>query len=262
MTDTLSHSYPVLPLRDIVVFPHMIVPLFVGREKSVRALEEVMQDDKQILLSSQMDPTIDDPSADGIFRVGVLANVLQLLKLPDGTVKVLVEGKSRVKITGFVENPAFFEATVEALTEIEGDETSVEALVRAVGEEFDRYSKVRKNIPEEALAAVSDTRDPARLADLVAGHLGVDVGQKQAILETLDVAERLEKVYGHMQGELSVLQVEKKIKSRVKTQMEKTQREYYLNEQMKAIQKELGDGEDGPSFRKRPAKRPRPRSRS
>ncbi|MDM7931139.1 endopeptidase La [Tabrizicola sp.] len=245
MTDTLSPSYPVLPLRDIVVFPHMIVPLFVGREKSVRALEEVMQDDKQILLSSQKDPTVDDPSTDGIFDTGVLANVLQLLKLPDGTVKVLVEGKSRVKITGFVDNPAFFEATAVLLDETDGDETAVEALVRAVSEEFERYSKIKKNIPEEALAAVSDTREPARLADLVAGHLGVDVKQKQEILETLDVAERLEKVYGHMQGELSVLQVEKKIKSRVKTQMEKTQREYYLNEQMKAIQKELGDGEEG-----------------
>ena len=245
MTEPLSTSYPVLPLRDIVVFPHMIVPLFVGREKSVRALEEVMQDDKQILLSSQKDPTADDPDSDGIFRTGVLANVLQLLKLPDGTVKVLVEGKARVKITGFVENPAYFEATAERLEETPGDQTSVEALVRAVGEEFDRYAKVKKNIPEEALAAVSDTREPARLADLVAGHLGIDVAQKQAILETLDIAERLEKVYGHMQGELSVLQVEKKIKSRVKTQMEKTQREYYLNEQMKAIQKELGDGEDG-----------------
>ncbi|NHB77651.1 endopeptidase La [Rhodobacter calidifons] len=242
-----TQSYPVLPLRDIVVFPHMIVPLFVGREKSVRALEEVMQDDKQILLSSQKDPTADDPQTDGIFRVGVLANVLQLLKLPDGTVKVLVEGKSRVKITGFVDNPAFFEATAEILVETEGDPTAVEALVRAVSEEFERYAKVKKNIPEEALAAVSDTREPARLADLVAGHLGVDVAQKQAILETLDIAERLEKVYGHMQGELSVLQVEKKIKSRVKTQMEKTQREYYLNEQMKAIQRELGDGEDGQS---------------
>ncbi len=240
-----NQSYPVLPLRDIVVFPHMIVPLFVGREKSVRALEEVMQDDKQILLSSQKDPTADDPQADGIFRVGVLANVLQLLKLPDGTVKVLVEGKARVKISGFIENPAFFEATAQLLPETDGDAASVEALVRAVGEEFERYTKVKKNIPEEALAAVSDTREPARLADLVAGHLGVDVAQKQVILETLDVAERLEKVYGHMQGELSVLQVEKKIKSRVKTQMEKTQREYYLNEQMKAIQKELGDGEDG-----------------
>ena len=242
---TGSISYPVLPLRDIVVFPHMIVPLFVGREKSVRALEEVMGDDKQILLAAQMDPGVDDPSTDGIYRVGVLANVLQLLKLPDGTVKVLVEGKTRVKITDFVTNPSFFEAFVEPLAETEGDSASVTAMVRAVGDEFERYSKVKKNIPEEALSAVAETTEPARLADLVAGHLGIDVAPKQALLETLDVAERLEKVYGHMQGELSVLQVEKKIKSRVKTQMEKTQREYYLNEQMKAIQKELGDGEDG-----------------
>jgi ATP-dependent Lon protease len=247
MTDTFTTSYPVLPLRDIVVFPHMIVPLFVGREKSVRALEEVMADDKQILLSSQIDPSIDDPTTEGIYRVGVLANVLQLLKLPDGTVKVLVEGKSRVRITEFLENPSFFEARAEKLDETAGDKDAVDALVRAVADEFERYSKIRKNIPEEALGAVSETRDPQRLADLVAGHLGIDVAQKQVILETLDVAERLEKVYGHMQGEMSVLQVEKKIKSRVKTQMEKTQREYYLNEQMKAIQKELGDGEDGQS---------------
>lgn len=245
MSDKLSSSYPVLPLRDIVVFPHMIVPLFVGREKSVRALEEVMADDKQILLSSQIDPSIDDPGTDAIYRVGVLANVLQLLKLPDGTVKVLVEGKTRVKITDFIDNPSFFEARAVELAEAEGDKASVEALIRAVGDEFERYAKVKKNIPEEALAAVSETREPARLADLVAGHLGIDVGQKQDLLETLNVAERLEKVYGQMQGEMSVLQVEKKIKSRVKTQMEKTQREYYLNEQMKAIQRELGDGEDG-----------------
>ncbi len=245
MTELLSPSYPVLPLRDIVVFPHMIVPLFVGREKSVRALEEVMQDDKQILLSSQIDPTVDDPTTEGIYRVGVLANVLQLLKLPDGTVKVLVEGKARVKITEFIENPAFFEARAELLSETMGDQASADALVRAVGEEFERYAKIKKNIPEEAVASVSETREPARLADLVAGHLGVEVGQKQDLLETLTVAERLEKVYGQMQGELSVLQVEKKIKTRVKSQMEKTQREYYLNEQMKAIQKELGDGEDG-----------------
>jgi ATP-dependent Lon protease len=247
MTDTFATSYPVLPLRDIVVFPHMIVPLFVGREKSVRALEEVMADDKQILLSSQIDPSIDDPTTEGIYRVGVLANVLQLLKLPDGTVKVLVEGKVRVRISEFVENPSFFEARAQRLSENPGDQASVDALVRAVADEFERYAKIRKNIPEEALGAVSETRDPPRLADLVAGHLGVDVAQKQTLLETLDVAERLEKVYGHMQGEMSVLQVEKKIKSRVKTQMEKTQREYYLNEQMKAIQKELGDGEDGQS---------------
>jgi len=245
MSDSLSPSYPVLPLRDIVVFPHMIVPLFVGREKSVRALEEVMSDDRQILLSSQIDPSVDEPGTDAIYRVGVLANVLQLLKLPDGTVKVLVEGKTRVKITEFLPNDRFFEARVNPLSETPGDKSSVEALIRAVAEEFERYAKIKKNIPEEALAAVSETREPARLADLVAGHLGIEVGQKQEILETLDVAERLERVYGHMQGEMSVLQVEKKIKSRVKTQMEKTQREYYLNEQMKAIQRELGDGEDG-----------------
>ncbi len=238
-------SYPVLTLRDIVVFPHMIVPLFVGREKSVRALEEVMGDDKQILLCAQVDPAVDDPTADGIYRVGVLANVLQLLKLPDGTVKVLVEGKTRVKITEFLTNPSFFEAHAEVLNELDGDKAAAAAMIRAVGDEFERYSKVKKNIPEEALSAVAETTEPARLADLVAGHLGIEVAPKQALLETLDVAERLEKVYGHMQGELSVLQVEKKIKSRVKTQMEKTQREYYLNEQMKAIQKELGDGEDG-----------------
>jgi len=245
MTFNLSPSYPVLPLRDIVVFPHMIVPLFVGREKSVRALEEVMADDKQILLSSQIDPSIDDPATDGIYRVGVLANVLQLLKLPDGTVKVLVEGKMRVRITDFVANPKFFEARAVALTETPGDAPSVEALLRTVSEEFERYAKIRKNIPEEALGAVAEAREPARLADLVSGHLGVDVAQKQNLLETLDVAERLEKVYGQMQGEMSVLQVEKKIKSRVKTQMERTQREYYLNEQMKAIQRELGDGDEG-----------------
>ncbi len=245
MPEQLSPSYPVLPLRDIVVFPHMIVPLFVGREKSVRALEEVMADDKQILLSSQIDPSVDDPATDGIYRNGVLANVLQLLKLPDGTVKVLVEGRSRVRITEFVPNPQYFEAKAVLLEETMGDQPSVDALVRTVGEEFERYAKIRKNIPEEALSAVSDTREPARLADLVSGHLGIEVAQKQELLETLSVAERLEKVYGHMQGEMSVLQVEKKIKSRVKTQMERTQREYYLNEQMKAIQKELGDGEEG-----------------
>ena len=245
MQEPLNASYPVLPLRDIVVFPHMIVPLFVGREKSVHALEEVMADDKQILLSSQIDPSEDDPAVDGIYRTGVLANVLQLLKLPDGTVKVLVEGQARVKITEFLDNDAFFEARAEYLTEIPGDVTATEALLRTVGDEFERYAKVRKNIPEEALSAVGETTEPAKLADLVAGHLGIEVDRKQELLETLSVSERLEKVFGLMQGELSVLQVEKKIKTRVKTQMEKTQREYYLNEQMKAIQKELGDGEEG-----------------
>ncbi|KAF0677451.1 endopeptidase La [Profundibacterium mesophilum] len=245
MTEQTRPSYPVLPLRDIVVFPHMIVPLFVGREKSVRALEEVMADDKQILLSSQIDAGVDDPDADGIYRTGVLANVLQLLKLPDGTVKVLVEGRERVRIAEFIENDSYFEARAESLDEEAGEQETVDALVRSVAGEFERYAKIKKNIPEEALAAVGETREPAKLADLVAGHLGVEVEQKQQLLETLSVAERLEKVYGLMQGEMSVLQVEKKIKTRVKSQMERTQREYYLNEQMKAIQKELGDGEEG-----------------
>ncbi len=245
MQEPLNTSYPVLPLRDIVVFPHMIVPLFVGREKSVRALEEVMADNKQILLSSQIDPSEDDPLAEGIYRSGVLANVLQLLKLPDGTVKVLVEGQRRVQITDFIENENYFEASAEYLSEVPGDAATIEALLRAVSDEFERYAKVKKNVPDEAMSAVSESEEPSKLADLVAGHLGIEVAQKQELLETMSVSERLEKVYGLMQGEMSVLQVEKKIKTRVKTQMEKTQREYYLNEQMKAIQKELGDGEEG-----------------
>ncbi len=245
MNEFAQTTHPVLPLRDIVVFPHMIVPLFVGREKSVRALEAVMEQDRPILLAAQKDAAVDEPAAEGIFRTGVLANVLQLLKLPDGTVKVLVEGRERVQITDFVPNEAYFEARCEALTEEAGDEDTVTALTRAVAEEFERYVKVRKNIPEEVVSAVAEAGEPARLADLVSGHLGIALDKKQELLETLVTAERLEKVYGLMQGEMSVLQVEKKIKSRVKTQMEKTQREYYLNEQMKAIQRELGDGEDG-----------------
>jgi len=245
MTLNLADSYPVLPLRDIVVFPHMIVPLFVGRDKSVRALEQVMTQDKQILLSSQRDPGEDDPSEDDIFRVGVLANVLQLLKLPDGTVKVLVEGRARVQIDRFNGNESYFEAEARLLEETQGDEDMVTALVRSVSSEFELYAKVKKNVPEEALSAIAETRNSSKLADLASGHLGVEVEQKQELLELLCVADRLEKVYGLMQGEMSVLKVEKKIKSRVKTQMENTQREYYLNEQMKAIQKELGEGEEG-----------------
>ncbi len=245
MNQFAHKTHPVLPLRDIVVFPHMIVPLFVGREKSVRALEAVMEQDRPILLAAQKDASVDEPAKDGIYETGVLANVLQLLKLPDGTVKVLVEGRERVRITEFVENENYFEAAAEPLAEVPGDADSLEALTRTVDEEFERYVKVRKNIPEEVITAVGEAREPARLADPVSGHLGIDVTKKQDLLETLNVAERLEKVYGLMQGEMSVLQVEKKIKSRVKNQMEKTQREYYLNEQMKAIQKELGEGDDG-----------------
>ena len=245
MTNTLNGSYPILPLRDVVVFPHMIVPLFVGREKSVSALEAVMQDDKQILLASQRDPAEDQPTTDSIFKIGVLASVLQLLKLPDGTVKVLVEGQSRVQIIEYLDNENFFEARAEYLVEVSGDEEITKALVKSVSEEFEKYAKIRKNIPEEALSAVAETTEAAKLADLVSGHLGIEVEQKQELLETLSISERLEKLYGLMQGEMSVLKVEKKIKTRVKSQMERTQRDYYLNEQMKAIQKELGDGEDG-----------------
>ena len=240
-----SSTYPVLPLRDMVVFPHMIVPLFVGRDKSVRALEAVMSEDKQILLVTQIDHAAEDPGTEGMYRVGVLANVLQLLKLPDGTVKVLVEGRSRVRIAHFVDNDAHFEALAEPIAEEEGDAEAVTALTRSVLDDFERYAKIKRNVPEEALSAIADTTEPGKLADLAAGHLGIEVPRKQELLETLSVAERLEKVFGLMQGEISVLQVERKIKSRVKSQMERTQREYYLNEQMKAIQKELGEGDEG-----------------
>ena len=241
--ETIPH--PVLPLRDIVVFPNMVVPLFVGREKSVKALEVVMAEDKEILLSSQIDATQDEPTSEGIYDVGVLANVLQLLKLPDGTVKVLVEGTKRVKISNFSENDDYFEAFAEILTEEDGDLETIKALQKSVAVEFEKYAKIKKNIPEEALASVATAEDPRQLVDLISGHLGIEVDEKQKLLENLVISARLEQVFSHMQSEVSVLQVEKKIKTRVKSQMERTQREYYLNEQMKAIQKELGDGEDG-----------------
>ncbi|MGB0508221.1 MAG: LON peptidase substrate-binding domain-containing protein, partial [Pikeienuella sp.] len=247
MTDTNDETItlPVLPLRDIVVFPHMIVPLFVGREKSVKALESVMKEDKSILLASQRDPSVDEPGPADIHETGSLANVLQLLKLPDGTVKVLVEGKQRARIEGFTDREEFHEGIASLLPETEGDPAAVEALSRNIADEFEKYVKLNKNVPQEAVGTVSQIQNPAKLADTIAGHLGVKLSEKQSLLETVDVAERLERIYGLMQGEISVLKVEKKIKTRVKSQMERTQREYYLNEQMKAIQKELGEGEDG-----------------
>jgi ATP-dependent Lon protease len=238
-------TLPVLPLRDIVVFPHMVVPLFVGREKSVRALEDVMREDRQILLASQKDASRDDPATEEIFEVGAVANVLQLLKLPDGTVKVLVEGKSRARILRYTDREAFFEAEAELLPDTIEDPAATEALVRAITGEFEKYVKLNKNIPQEAVATVSQIDDGAKLSDTIAGHLSVKLPEKQKLLETTDVGARLERIYGLIQGEISVLQVEKKIKTRVKSQMERTQREYYLNEQMKAIQRELGEGEDG-----------------
>ncbi|MFN4287229.1 MAG: endopeptidase La [Brevundimonas sp.] len=235
---------PVLPLRDIVVFPHMVVPLFVGREKSVKALDEVMQADKAILLATQKNSSDDDPAPGDIYSVGVIATVLQLLKLPDGTVKVLVEGVQRARLTRFTEREEYYEAESVRLEDESGAEHEVEALSRAVVEQFESYVKLNKKIPPEALSSIPQIADPSKLADSVAAHLSVKIADKQALLETVAVPRRLEQVYGLMEGEISVLQVEKKIRSRVKRQMEKTQREYYLNEQMKAIQRELGETDD------------------
>ena len=238
-------SYPVLPLRDIVVFPHMIVPLFVGREKSVAALETVMKDDKQILLVAQKNASQDEPAPKDIHSVGVVGSVLQLLKLPDGTVKVLVEGGARARIVEFQDNPAFFEARAEKMAEDEGNADELEALGRSVTSQFEQYVKLNKKVPPEVLVSVNQIEEPSKLADTIASHLSIKLGEKQELLEIGSVSGRLERVISLMEGEIGVLQVEKRIRSRVKRQMEKTQREYYLNEQMKAIQKELGEGEDG-----------------
>ncbi|MEN9709573.1 MAG: hypothetical protein RIQ68_1981 [Pseudomonadota bacterium] len=237
-------SYPVLPLRDIVVFPHMIVPLFVGREKSIRALEEVMKADKHILLATQMNAADDDPATDAIFTIGTLATVLQLLKLPDGTVKVLVEGAARTVVRKYTRTDEYYEADAEVIAEEIPDPVEVQALSRSVVSEFEGYVKLNKKVSPEVVAAVTQIDDYAKLADTVASHLAIKISDKQELLETSSVAKRLEKCLALMESEISVLQVEKRIRTRVKRQMEKTQREYYLNEQMKAIQKELGD-EDG-----------------
>jgi len=244
LTPGQSGTYPVLPLRDIVVFPHMIVPLFVGREKSIRALEEVMKDDGYILLATQKNASDDDPPPDSIYEIGTLASVLQLLKLPDGTVKVLVEGVSRAKVSKYSDNADYFEADAIVQGDEDADTVETQALARSVITEFESYVKLNKKISAEVVGVVQQITDHAKLADTVASHLAVKIPDRQDILETLSVTGRLEKVLGLMESEISVLQVEKRIRSRVKRQMEKTQREYYLNEQMKAIQKELGD-EDG-----------------
>jgi len=239
-----TETFPVLPLRDIVVFPHMIVPLFVGREKSIKALEEVMREDKRILLVAQREAADDDPGPEGMYEVGTIASVLQLLKLPDGTVKVLVEGNERARIMGFTGKAEYFEAKAVLVADAESDNAEIEALMRTVTQQFDSYVKLNKKVPQEAIASIGQITDAARLADTVAAHLAIKLADKQALLEIASVNQRLERVYAYMEGEISVLQVEKRIRSRVKRQMEKSQREYYLNEQMKAIQKELGDGEE------------------
>ena len=245
MNTPKGQSFPVLPLRDIVVFPHMIVPLFVGREKSVRALEDVMADDKQILLVAQKDASQDDPTTKDIYDVGTVSTVLQLLKLPDGTVKVLVEGGQRARITGYNENEAFFEATAEFLDDPKEEDKEPEALARLVVSQFEQYIKLNKKIPPEVLVSVNQIENASKLADTVASHLTLKIAEKQELLEVKSVSERLERIYGFMESEISVLQVERRIRNRVKRQMEKTQREYYLNEQMKAIQRELGENEEG-----------------
>lgn len=240
-----GNLYPVLPLRDIVVFPHMIVPLFVGREKSVRALEDVMKDDKQILLVTQKNAAQDDPTPADIYSVGTVGTVLQLLKLPDGTVKVLVEGGQRAKIAKFADSEDFFQAYAETMDDDAGDDRELDALARTVVSQFEQYIKLNKKIPPEVLVSINQIDEPSKLADTIASHLTLKISEKQELLESEGISDRLEKVYAFMESEIGVLQVEKRIRNRVKRQMEKTQREYYLNEQLKAIQKELGEGEDG-----------------
>jgi ATP-dependent Lon protease len=235
---------PLLPLRDIIVFPHMVVPLFVGRQRSIKALEEATQKQSLIFLSSQKDAKTNDPSEDDIFKIGTLGSVVQMLKLPDGTVKVLIEGKRRAKVARFVANPDFFLVDVEEAPEIAERNTEVEALVREVHTTFENYVKLKKKIPPEMVMSVSSITDPGRLADTIVAHLGIKLEDRQNLLETFNAAERLEKVLGHMRAEIEILEVERRIRSRVKKQMERSQKEYYLNEQMRAIQKELGEKDE------------------
>ena len=239
-----TRAYPVLPLRDIVVFPHMIVPLFVGREKSIRALEEVMRSDTFILLATQKNASDDDPATDAIFEVGTLASVLQLLKLPDGTVKVLVEGTRRAHIDGVDAQDDLYFARLTALDSNQNEDNEVEAMRRALVAQFDQYIKLNKKIPPEILSSISGIEDTGRLCDTIAAHLPLKLEQKQEVLELLSVRERTERLLSQLESEIDILQVEKRIRGRVKRQMEKSQREYYLNEQVKAIQKELGEQDE------------------
>jgi ATP-dependent Lon protease len=238
-----TRAYPVLPLRDIVAFPHVIAPLFVGRKKSILALEEVMRSDTFILLAAQKNASDDDPATEAIYEIGTLASVLQLLKLPDGTVKVLIEGAQRAKVVKYTDRSEYYEAEAVALGDTVGECVEAKALARSVTNEFESYVKLNKRVPPEVVGVVRQIEDYAKLADTVASHLALKIPDRQAILEATAVTERLEKVLGLIDSEISVLQVEKRIRTRVKRQMEKTQREYFLNEQMKAIQKELGDEE-------------------
>ena len=238
---------PVLPLRDVVVFPHVVIPLFVGREKSIRALDLAMKADKRIMLIAQKDEAEEDPSIDSLYEVGGVANILQLLRLPDNTVKVLVEGAERARVTRYLETGSHFEAEVDLLRPQAPGGGEIEALSRSLVSQFEQYVKVNRKVPSEILSSVSGLDDPSRLADTIVAHLGLKTAQKQAILEVVETDERMERLIAAMQEEMELLQVEKRIRGRVKRQMEKSQREYYLNEQMKAIQKELGDMEEAPN---------------
>jgi len=240
-----TEIFPILPLRDIVVFPSMVVPLFVGRERSVRALEDVVKREGKILLVTQVNGSVDDPKEGDIYRMGTIGNILQLLRLPDGTVKVLVEGLNRALITDFMDNKDFFQVLASVVDEQQGDKQETEAMFRTVLGQFEQYVKLNKKIQPETLGTVNKISSPSLLADTIAAHMSVDIGEKQKILEMLNVPERLEHIFTLMESEIAVLNTERRIRSRVKRQMEKTQREYYLNEQMKAIQKELGESEDG-----------------
>ena len=236
-----TRTLPVLPLRDIVVFPDMVAPLFVGRDKSVRALEMIDENENEIMLVAQRDAGIDNPSAEDLHPIGTLATILQLLKLPDGTVKVLVEGRARARLVQLHDRAEYFEAEIETIPEPDVSGTDIQALMRAVQEQFENYVKLNRKIPPEAVATIGQLTDPGRLADQVASNLSVKLSDKQDLLEMPEIKDRLEKVFSLMEGEMGMLQMERKIKNRVKRQMEKTQREYYLNEQMKAIQRELGE---------------------
>ena len=244
-TVTVGVKHPVLPLRDIVVFPHMIVPLFVGREKSVRALESAMADNKQVLLVTQKSAQQDDPTAGDLFDIGTVGTVLQLLKLPDGTVKVLVEGHKRARVVSYTDKSEYFEAHADVIEDLPVSGDAIEGLMRACVSQFDQYVKLNRKIPPEIVSSISQIDNAHKLADTIASHLSLKIPDRQKLLELINVAERLEQIFAFMEGEISVLEVEKRIRGRVKRQMEKTQREYYLNEQMKAIQKELNEGEDG-----------------
>jgi ATP-dependent Lon protease len=235
---------PLLPLRDIVVFPHMVVPLFVGRQRSIKALEEATQKQGPIFLSSQKDAKTNEPAEDDIYKIGTLGTVVQMLKLPDGTVKVLIEGKKRAQIARFVNHPDFFMVEVDEAREVVERNTEIEALTREVHTTFENYVKLKKKIPPEMVMSVSSIDDPGRLADTIVAHLGIKIEERQNLLETFNAAERLEKVLAHMRAEIEILEVERRIRSRVKKQMERSQKEYYLNEQMRAIQKELGEKDE------------------